>query len=534
MTDELVLPDQLPRRVVGGVAWKTTSAVVLQVSRLVTAIILARLLSPHAFGVAGMVLVSSGLVLIFADLAFGAALVQRRVLTEADRSTVFWLNAAGGVVFTIGGILLSGPIADFFGEPQVQPLFAVYSTTFLVTALSATQSALLNREMNFRSLELRQMTSYAAGAVVGIVVAFRGGGAWAIILQQVTIAVVSTVLLSFMSRWRPRLIFSKASLNSMVGFSSRVFGTRLLFYVNRNADNLLIGRFVGPAALGVYALAYNVMMVPFSQISNPIQAVLFPAFSRLQDDPERIGRGWLRVNRVVAAITMPALLGLFIVTPDFVDDDSGRSVAVGDPRHPDPLLGRDPAVAPGNELEHPGGARSHPGPAPLRGHRLCREPHGIRRSAIHWGVVGVAAGYAISSTIVEPYYTLITAALTGDATDNLPREPPRCHGSVRRDDTDRVRGQALVDRHLSVAPPRRVDRRRGLGVHPTLRLARSRAAARAAGGAAATAVALPRRGSSVRAVGAARTRSVSPGCGRVAPCGHSHAVMRVRPYPPID
>jgi O-antigen/teichoic acid export membrane protein len=408
VSDELVLPDQLPQRVVGGVMWKTTSAVVLQVSRLVTAIILARLLSPHAFGVAGMVLVSSGLVLIFADLAFGAALVQRRVLTEEDKSTVFWLNAVGGLVFMIGGILLSGPVARFFGEPAVQPLFAVYSTTFFVTALSATQSALLNREMNFRSLELRQMTSYAAGAVVGIVVAFRGGGAWAIILQQVTIAVVSTVLLTLMARWRPRFVFSKASLDSMVGFSGRVFGTRLLFYVNRNADNLLIGRFVGPAALGVYALAYNVMMVPFSQISNPIQAVLFPAFSRLQDDPERIGRGWLRVNRAVAAITMPALLGLVVVAPDFV-------VAIlGDRWRPaipvvqilcwvgilQSLQGMNSSI-----LE----ARDRT-PALLRyAVIVCVASLTAFVLGVHWGVVGVAAGYAISSTIVEPYFTLITA-----------------------------------------------------------------------------------------------------------------------------
>ena len=202
--------------------------------------LLARLLSPHDYGVAGMVLVASSLVLIFADLAFGYALVQKEELTEADRSTVFWTNVSAGLLFTLGGIALSGPIADFYRDPSVQPLFAVFSLTFFVTALSSTHIALLSREMNFKTLELRQMLSYAAGAVVGIAVAAKGGGAWAIIFQQLTIAVASTVLLVVLAPWRPKFMYSIASLRSMAGFSGRLFGSRILFYFNRNIDNILV------------------------------------------------------------------------------------------------------------------------------------------------------------------------------------------------------------------------------------------------------------------------------------------------------
>ena len=138
--------------IVRGIGWKFASQVTLQLSRLVVGIVLARLLSPHDYGLAGMVIVFSSLVIVFSDLALGAALVQRASLSERDRSTVFWVAAGAGLLFTVAGVALSGPLADFYGEPEVQPLFAALSLSFLVTSLATAQRALLIREMNFRSL----------------------------------------------------------------------------------------------------------------------------------------------------------------------------------------------------------------------------------------------------------------------------------------------------------------------------------------------------------------------------------------------
>jgi O-antigen/teichoic acid export membrane protein len=400
--------DDIRGRVLRGVAWKTISAVVLQVSRIATAVVLARLLAPHDYGVAGMVLVASSLVVIFSDLAFGAALVQRKSLTEHDRSTVFWTNVGAGLVFTLAGIALSGPVADFYGEPAVQPLFAAFSVTFFVTALASTHGALLNREMNFRSLELRQMLSYIAGAVVGIGAAEHGAGAWALIAQQITIAVASTILLTLFSPWRPRLLFSVASLRSMAGFSGRVFGTRLLFYLNRNVDNILIGRFVGSAALGAYSMAYNVMLMPFSNIASPVQEVLFPAFSRMQDDPGRIAAAWLRVNRIVGAISIPALVGLAVVAPEFV------AVVLGDRWRSATVVIQ--ILCWVGLLQSLQRLNSSILEARDRTHELVKYSVVVFVASLlgfigglHWGIVGVATGYAISSTIVEPYYTWLTA-----------------------------------------------------------------------------------------------------------------------------
>jgi O-antigen/teichoic acid export membrane protein len=399
-------------RILRGLGWKVISQIVLLASKFVVAIVLARLLAPDDFGLAGMVLVFASLAYVFSDLALGAALVQRRVLSDADRSTVFWTSFAAGLAFTGLGVALSGPIAALYGEPAVQPLFAALSLSFLVNALGTTQKALLTRELDFRRLELRMILATLIAAAVGIALAAYGFGAWAIIAQQLTIAGVSTVLLWAVSPWRPRFTFSRASLRDLSGFSANVFATRMLFYVSRNADNFLIGRFLGTAALGLYALAYNVMLTPFSQIAGPIQEVLFPAFSRMQDDVRRLGSIWLRVNRMVAAFAMPALLGLMIVASDFVH------VALGE-RWEDavPLIQILAWVGLLQSLQRMNSSvlQARDRTSTLLVFSVVAVSANVVAFVVglRWGIVGVAVCYAVSNTALQPMYTWLTARTVG-------------------------------------------------------------------------------------------------------------------------
>jgi O-antigen/teichoic acid export membrane protein len=395
-----------------GLGWKATSQVFRQLSRVVVVVILARLLDPSDFGLAAMVLAFSALILVFSDLGLGAALVQRDSLTESDRCTIFWTNVATGTALTVIGVVASWPIAAFYGEPQVQPLMAALSVSFLVTALGSTQSALLSRTMEFRALELRQMTATLAGGVVGILVALGGYGAWAIITQQIAISAVSTVLLWAFSPWRPRMTFSAASLRGVAGYGANVFAARLLFYFSRNADNLLIGRFLGPAALGAYAFAYNVMLVPLERIAAPVSEVLFPAFSRLGDDTRRIARSWLRANRVIAAISLPAMAGLIVVAPDFVQ------VVLGDRwSSATPVIrilawvGLVQSLVRLNSSVLQARDRTD---ILLRWSLLITIVNvGAFVLGLHWGVVGVAACYAVANTALQP----LNVWLTGRSVD---------------------------------------------------------------------------------------------------------------------
>ena len=402
------MTDSIGSRIRSGIAWKAGSQLTLQVSRMVVALVLARLLAPEDWGLAAMVLVFSGVVIVFTDSALGTALIQRRTIVEEDRSTVFWTSAAIGLALMLAGFALSEPLARFYGEPEVAPLFSVLSVSFLVTALGSTQQALLVRDMRFNRLELRQIAATVVGAGVGIGIAIGGFGAWAIVGQLLTEAAVSTVLLWYLAEWWPSATFSFASLRRLAGFAGNVFGENLLYQSGRNIGNLLMGRFLGASALGMYALATNIVLVPFSRIAGPLQQVFFPAFSRMGDDRPRMADTWIRATRLVGVISIPALVGLVIVAPDFVQ------VVLG-PKWSDatPVIQILALVGLIQSLQ-----------------TLCGEVLlALGRAnwllwftmlwfvasltsfviGVQWGVTGVAACYAIATLLVEPVRTYVTA-----------------------------------------------------------------------------------------------------------------------------
>ncbi len=295
----------------------TVSQAAIQVLAFVTAIVIARFLSPFEVGLAAEALVFASLALVIVDFGFASVLVQRPALSEDDRSTAFWAGMFLGVALTLIGIAASWPIASIYGEPEVQPLFAVLSLAFLFTAPGIVQGALLTRDLAFRSLEVRTIIATTMSCATGIGLAIAGAGAWAIVAQDLVITAVSTLLLWRASSWRPQWRFSMQSLRGMAGYTGNVFGTRVLAWGTINLDNFLIGRFVGAAQLGAYTLAYSVVIMPATRIATPIAHVFFPAFSRVSE-PARIATMWTRANRMVALLIVPSMLGLIAVAPEFV------------------------------------------------------------------------------------------------------------------------------------------------------------------------------------------------------------------------
>jgi O-antigen/teichoic acid export membrane protein len=295
----------------------TISQGAIQVLAFASSIVIARFLSPFEVGLAAMAIVFASLALVIVDFGFASVIVQRRELTEDDKSTAFWAGTALGVLLTLVGVAMSWPIAALYGEPEVQPLFAALSLAFLFTAPGIVQGALLTRELAFRSLEVRTIIATSLSCVTGISLAVAGAGAWAIVGQDLVITSASTLLLWRASHWRPAWRFSPRALRSMAGYTGNVFGTRMLAWGTINVDNFLIGRFIGAAPLGAYTLAFSVMITPVNRIASPIAQVFFPAFSKVRD-PDRIGSMWLRATRMVALVVVPLMLGLLAVAPDFV------------------------------------------------------------------------------------------------------------------------------------------------------------------------------------------------------------------------
>ena len=384
----------------------------MHLTRAVVAVIIARLLTPDEYGLAALAIVFASLVMVFSDLALGAALIQRKTLTEKDKNTAFWITLGSGVAFTGLGVLLAGPIASLYGEPDAKPLLVALSASFFVTAAGATQLTLMMRVMDFRRSELLVLGGSLGGAVCGVVLAARGAGAWALVMQQVAATTVTTALVWWRSEWYPRFMFSGASLRDLGSFSAYMLGQRILYYLQVNGDRFLIGRFLGTTALGTYAVAYNTMLVPASKIGGPLQRVFSPAFSRIQDEPERIAAAWARVVRVIGLVALPSLGGLIVVAPDFVPVVLGSQwkdavpviqilawvgmIQAVQALNYDVLMARD---------------------RPRTMFRFSLVLTACHLAAfgvgLQWGVIGVAVGYAISTTLVEPIQTILAARCLG-------------------------------------------------------------------------------------------------------------------------
>jgi O-antigen/teichoic acid export membrane protein len=398
-------------RVLAGLAWKGLSLGVAYATQFVVVIVLAHLLTPREFGLAGMVMVFSALVARVPDLGLGAALVQRQNLDDTDRSTAFWISSGVGATLTLLCIAIAPAVAHLYSEPEVEALFAVFSIAFFVEGIATTQGALLMREMNFRGLEIRIIVATLVGAGVGIAVALGNGGAWAIVLQSLSSTAVGALLLWLFSTWRPSFTFSRASARKLGRFGANAFGSRFLLLVRGNVDNLLVGRYLGAAALGAYALAYNMMLIPLNRLGTPIQDVFYPAIAQLRDH-ERIAILWLRANKLVVAFAAPAMLGLLVVAPDFVRVLFGpqwdRAVPVLQILT---YVGLLQALQLLNITVLQAVDHTH---VLLRYWIIVSVVSVVAFVVgLQWGIVGVAGAYAVSSSVMEPYYAYVTGKPVG-------------------------------------------------------------------------------------------------------------------------
>lgn len=378
-----------------------------QVLSTIVLVLLARLLAPRQFGIAAMAEVVTAFVITYSDCGLGLALVQRETISDADKSTVFWASVALGTTMAAICVALAPVLAGFYQTPEVKPLLEVVSLSFLFTGLGSTHRSLQFRAMNFRALEIRSMAAGVLGGAATVAVALAGGGAWAIILGDVVAAGVSTVLLVMMAGWMPRLTFSWKSLRELGPYGIRYLGGMTFITMNANADNILVGRVLGRAALGTYNLAYSVILVPISRLASPIAQLLSPAFARLQHDKKAISDNWLRGTRMLLIIFVPLMVTVAVTASDVVHIVFGskwdRAIPVIRILAPVCILlsvqGFADAV-----LQAVGAMRTYM--------RMSALSFGLNLAAffigVHWGLTGMAFAFAASTlTFILIYFTLV-------------------------------------------------------------------------------------------------------------------------------
>jgi PST family polysaccharide transporter len=278
----------------------------------VATVVLARLLTPTDFGLVAMVTAVTGLGQAFADLGLSEATIQRQEISHEQVSALFWINVAIGLTLALIVVALAPVLAWFYREPRLVKIALVLSLTFLIGGLRVQHNALLRRQMRFGSMTIRDVTSYVVAVPVAIIMAWRGAGYWAIVALPLTENFTGMLLSWLMVRWVPGPPRRGAKVGSMVAFGGNVAASYLIINVNRSADSVLNGWYWGAHLLGLYSRAYNLLMLPVRQLSAPAGSVAVPTFSRLQNDPERFARYYLRLVNLMMWITTPIFGFLFV------------------------------------------------------------------------------------------------------------------------------------------------------------------------------------------------------------------------------
>lgn len=308
----------LREKTLTGLKWSGAGHVARQALQFAISVVVARMLSPHEFGLMGMVGVFAGLAGIFAGLGLGTALVQREKLEDRHLSTIFWTNLACGATLTAAFAAASPAIARFYGEPILRGLALAGAFNFLIGSLSIVQRNMLIRTMDFRGLFVIETTAVGCAGAVAVGGALAGWGPWCLVAQSLVLTTVSAAMLWRRSDWRPAWSFDAAALRELWGFSSNLLGYTVLNFSDRNLDNLLIGKFIGSSPLGIYARAYGLMLLPLDQVSSVLTRVMFPVMSVLQRDHESVRRIYLRATRTIALVSFPMMLGLLVTAEPLI------------------------------------------------------------------------------------------------------------------------------------------------------------------------------------------------------------------------
>jgi O-antigen/teichoic acid export membrane protein len=306
------LQADLKGRSVRGGMWTVTAQGVQFLMQSAATIVLARLLTPSDFGLVAMVTAITSLGQAFADLGLSEATIQQPEISHDQVSNLFWINVTIGLLLTSITAGLAPLFAWFYREPPLRSITLVLSLTFLLGGLRVQHDALLRRQMRFRSLAIRDVVAFLVAVPSAIFLAWRGAGYWAIVALPMILTGTQVVLSWLMVGWIPGRPRRNVSVRSMVSFGGNVAAAYLVFSINSNADNVLVGRFWGAGPLGLYSRAYNLLMLPVRQLGGPARRVAVPGLSRVQNEPERLARFYLRAINLMMWITAPLFGFLFV------------------------------------------------------------------------------------------------------------------------------------------------------------------------------------------------------------------------------
>ena len=314
--EEAPSAETINQKAMRSVKWSALMEIVSRTAAPIVTVILARLLTPTDFGVVATAMIAISFAQMFWDAGLSKALVQTNEAPEEAAHVVFWTNLVLGLVIYVLLFFAAPWLVVFFNSPASGPVLRVLGLQIVIASLSSVQQALFVRELDFRRLFwVKLLTAFVPG-FFSIPLAFYGYGVWALVAGTLVGQTLNLMLLWRYSLWRPRLQYDRHLARGIFGFGVWVVAESLGGWLLIWGDNLIVGRFLGIDELGVYRTGWMLATIAFGLVLNPFLPVLYPTFSRMQNDLPLLKASFHKVNRIIIALSLPMGIGLFLLGPE--------------------------------------------------------------------------------------------------------------------------------------------------------------------------------------------------------------------------
>jgi len=280
--------------------------------------ILARLLSPAEFGMVALVTVFISFFNILSNVGIGPAVIQNKELTEEDVQSIFLFSIFLGFVLALGFFLSSTLIASFYNNTELILLTRLLSLTVLFSAFGIVPNALLLKKLKFKQVGVATIIVQLFSGVFAVFFAYKGFSYYALVYKSIFDSFFTFLLFYWLSSIKLKFNLQKSAIKKIMRFSTFQFLFNFINYFSRNTDNLLIGKFISPAALGYYDKSYQLMMMPVQNLTHVITPVLHPVLSAFHNDKNKIYNSYLKVVKLLATIGFPLSVFLYFAAPEII------------------------------------------------------------------------------------------------------------------------------------------------------------------------------------------------------------------------
>jgi len=308
----------IKERVIRGGLAKVVAQVASFALRIGSLMVMARLLAPRDFGLVGMVAAFTGVLNLFRDFGLSSATVQRLNVTDDQISTLFWINVLVGVILGLLLMAMAPVVVIFYHEPRLLWVTVILATAFIFNGAGVQHTALLERQMRFTALAAIDIIALIVSTAIGVSMARAGYGFWTLVAASVSLPLVTTLCLWRTTGWIPGKPRLQIGLHSMMRFGGGLTLVNLIAYTAYNLEKVLLGRFWGADAVGIYGRAYQLVNLPTENLNSAVWSVAFSGLSRVRTDPIRFKNYFLKGYSLVLALTIPFTIGAALFAGDLI------------------------------------------------------------------------------------------------------------------------------------------------------------------------------------------------------------------------